>query len=166
MTPPPHKPHGIRQLKATFGDPTAFVNSKWEWEQAYLTCRELITFDLIYAYDPRRRITRITAHQKIVEHLISTLNECIAAGVPLNRMKYGGCYSWRAMRRSPRLSTHTWGIAIDLEPAENPQGRPWKDDGKMLDPRIIKIFKKEGWKWGNDFLNNPDPMHFQWVTGY
>jgi len=64
-----------------------------------------------------------------------------------------------------QLSLHTWGIAVDLEPAENPLGEPWADDGRRLHPAIIDTFKKRGWFWGGEFEKTLDPQHFQWAAG-
>lgn len=64
------------------------------------------------------------------------------------------------------MSTHTWGIAVDIEPAGNPMGETWQDDGVRMDPRIIEIFEARGWSWGGRFSGTPDPMHFQWASGY
>lgn len=35
---------------------------------------------------------------------------------------YGGCFSFRPQRTGTRLSTHSRGIAIDLNPESNAQG--------------------------------------------
>jgi len=52
-----------------------------------------------------------------------------------------------------------------LEPAENPLGEPWADDGRCLHPAIIDTFKKRGWFWGGEFEKTLDPQHLQWATG-
>jgi len=97
--------------------------------------------------------------------LVATFQACLVAGVPLQRMKYGGCYQWRPKWMAAQLSLHTWGIAVDLEPAENPLGEPWADDGRRLHPAIIDTFKKRGWFWGGEFEKTLDPQHFQWAAG-
>jgi hypothetical protein len=160
----PPRPHGIEQVMNAFGDPRPFVNQKDVWESMVLDTREL-PIELVYAFDTSQKIKRVRAHDRIVDLLVVTLMECLTRGVKPTRMKYGGCYSWRAKRTSTSLSLHTWGIAIDLEPAENPLGQPWVDDGKRLDPRIIEVFKGRGWFWGGEFGGTPDPQHFQWASG-
>ena len=36
---------------------------------------------------------------------------------------YEGCYNFRMIKDSVRLSTHAWGAGIDLDPENNPLGR-------------------------------------------
>lgn len=161
---PPARPVGRAAVIATFGNPIEYVNTKPIWESSALAYVDLPS-SLIYAVDTTVLITRIRAHKLIVDHLAQTLMACLAAGVPADRMKYGGCYCWRAERGSATaLSLHTWGIAIDLDPVENPRGKPWVDDGIMLHPTIIQTFAANGWHWGNGF-NVPDPQHHQFATG-
>lgn len=156
-------PNGLAGIVNAFGDPRPFVNDKAEWERRVLVTRELPT-PLRYAY-AEQPIARVRAHKLVAEDLVGALAECLGRGVPVDRLKYGGCYVWRPIRGRSTLSTHTWGIAVDLEPAENPLGRSWHDDGKMLDPRVIEVFKARGWKWGGEF-GRPDAQHFQFCTGY
>lgn len=162
---PPTRPNGSQELRTVFGDPMPFVNDKPTWESQALTTQQLTT-PLIYAYAQDQSITRVRAHRLLADHLAATLQACVSKGVPRERMKYGGCYVWRAKRTATgQLSLHTWGVAVDLEPAENPLGEPWVDDGKRLDARIIATFKDMGWFWGGEFQGTKDPQHFQWATG-
>lgn len=167
---PPRRPFGITQLVKTFGDPRDYVSRPEAWEAEYLDYFHIMPY-LIYAYDTSRRISRFRAHKLIGEHLVDTLIACVHAGVPLERMKFGGTYNFRGQVGSTKLSTHTWGIAIDIEPAENPLGARWSagkrtTHGVMMDKRIIETFAKMGWKGGWEFTQRADPMHFQWVGGY
>jgi hypothetical protein len=162
---PPVRPNGSQQVITTFGDPRSYVNDKTQWEQQALLTRPLPR-SLIYAYDTTQKITRVRAHRLLADHLVATLEECLNRGVPLQRLKYGGCYQWREKRTvAGELSLHTWGIAVDLDPAENPLGQPWANDGRRLDPKVIQAFKDLGWFWGGDFQHTKDPQHFQWATG-
>jgi hypothetical protein len=160
----PKRPHGLAEVVATFGDPLEHLNDKAAWEREALVSLHLPR-PLVYAYDESRFVTRVRAHRLIAQHLVDTLMACFDAGVPSDRLRYGGCYVWRAMRGASRLSLHTWGIAVDLEPAENPLGKPWRDDGKMLHPLIVEVFENHGWYWGNHFRSRADAQHWQWCTG-
>jgi hypothetical protein len=75
---------------------------------------------------------------------------------------FGGCFNFRSKRTGNKLSTHCWGIAIDLNPETNQQGIT----GDM-DPGIVEVFRRFGFKWGGDWVGkSKDPMHFQFCTGY
>ncbi len=162
----PVMPIGREAVIATFGDLRHYADDKRAWERKVLVMQKFLPRHYLrYAYDTNATITRIRAHYLVAEALQKTLVECLNAGVPLSRLKYGGCYTWRAIRGSTQLSLHSWGIAVDIEPAENPLGKPWVDDGVMLDPRIIHIFKRNGWFWGGDFKFRSDAQHFQWARG-
>jgi hypothetical protein len=160
----PNRPTSMDGVIATFGDPGPYVNDKAAWEARVLD-QAALPQPLVYAYDQHQPIRRVRAHRFLVTHLADTLMACLQAGVPPQRLKYGGSYSWRVVRGGSRLSLHTWGIAVDVEPAENPLGEEWVNDGRRLDPRVIDVFKARGWFWGGDFQRRADPQHFQWASG-
>lgn len=158
------KPNGLTELIVAFGDPIRFANDKRNWERTLLKTMPL-TEPLPYAYGDAR-ITQVTAHWRVVAHLVDTLRACLAAGVPATRLHYGGCYSWRPKRTNgTQLSTHAWGIAVDVEPAANPLGKAWADDGVMLHPKAVETFEAMGWTWGGRWAR-PDPMHAQFCDYY
>ena len=160
----PERPDGLDAIRATFGDPRPYYDAKSGWEDRQLVYCPLPR-PLRYAYDPAALITRVRAHRLIASHLVETLMACLDAGVPVERLQYGGAYCWRAKRGGMTLSVHTWGAAVDVEPAANPLGQPWQDDGMMLDPRVVSVFESRGWWWGGHW-QRPDAQHFQWPVGY
>ena len=101
----------------------------------------------------------------IVDMLVDCIDRCLRAGIEPGRIAYGGCYAWRAQRGAAKLSTHTWGIAIDLDPARNARGVKWDGGKKMMPEKAVQIFKAAGFTWGGDF-KVPDCMHFQFARGY
>jgi len=87
-----------------------------------------------------------------------------------NPIKFDGCWVPRYKFWSPSrtLSLHSWGIAIDLNPKENPHyARSITGTAPMFtsDHPVVKIFKAHGWFWGGDWKDSQgkgiDPMHFQ-----
>ena len=54
------------------------------------------------------------------------------------------------------LSLHAWGLALDINPDENPYGVE-----STLNPKLVEIFETYGFEWGGRW-KTPDPMHFQW----
>jgi hypothetical protein len=59
-----------------------------------------------------------------------------------------------------QLSTHSWGIAIDIEPVKYPLGTH-----DRLPKRVVDIFKRHGFVCGEDFPTS-DPGHMQLASGY
>ncbi|QAU37153.1 hypothetical protein XH86_05215 [Bradyrhizobium guangdongense] len=114
-------------------------------------------------------VSQITVHKKCKDSLTRILNAIWeSAGRDPAKIKaahldeFDGSYNFRVNVNSPsRLSLHAYGAAIDLAAAENPNGAPWHDNGRMLPRWAIDAFLAEGWSWGGDFSGTPDPMHFQ-----
>lgn len=73
-----------------------------------------------------------------------------------------GVWSPRHKMHDPKrsLSTHSWGIACDINWATNPIGKV----GDM-DPGIIDSFERYGFQWGGRW-GYRDDMHFQYATGH
>jgi hypothetical protein len=59
--------------------------------------------------------------------------------------------------REAGASTHSWGITMDVNPADNPYKKPLVTD---IPKAIVGTFKRYGFKWGGDW-STPDSMHFQ-----
>lgn len=73
----------------------------------------------------------------------------------------GGTFAFRKIRGASSLSTHSYAIGIDLDPANNALGNT--TGGMPL--FAVELFKKEGWTWGGDFKGRKDWMHFQACAG-
>lgn len=105
---------------------------------------------------------RVTCHRILIPQLRAALRQVAQEGLgfTINKSQYGGCHGARFIGLNPsgRLSHHTWGIAIDINVAENAFGT--KPD---QDPRLVKIFESHGFTWGGRWLV-PDGMHFEWVA--
>lgn len=115
--------YGAFQLKAD-RFPTA------GWEAAQLTTI-LSPYPMRASWDPKVPITRIRCHRLVAESLRRVLEGVLGlyrtpAGVRKAGMhRFGGCYSFRRVSGTERLSTHAWGARIDLDPARNPLGKAW-----------------------------------------
>jgi hypothetical protein len=83
-------------------------------------------------------------------------------------------------RRSGRWSMHAYGLAVDLNPTENPYvgcgqsrdpaTRPFRDRSPhrrgMVDARVVAAFRSIGWGWGGSWAGDTkDYMHFS-ATGH
>ena len=146
-------PNGLDAIKALFGDPSAPG-----FEEA-----NIISFDLPYPLVYGTAMVRRTrCHKLMVPVFQEALAEVKSEGFADRASHYGGIYAQRPIRgtKSGRLSTHSWGIAIDLNPAQNALGT----FGRMH-PAIIAIMGRHGFLWGGYFKRR-DQMHFQYATGY
>lgn len=148
MTPP----HGLEAIKERFGDPAVRG-----FEGA-----NIVLFHLPYPLKyGQLTVTRSRCHRLMVPIFTRVLHQIREAGLAPQAASYGGIYAARPIRGASRLSTHAWGIAIDLNPATNALGTK----GSM-DPRVVELFKAAGFTWGGDFTGRKDPMHFQFCSGY
>jgi len=106
---------------------------------------------------------QVTCNRLMFAQLTGALNELAAEGlsnlinVPEYHRNPGNCYQARFVDSDPSrgISYHAWGIAIDINREENPEG-----GANRQDPRLIAAFQRWGFRWGGVFFP-PDPMHFE-----
>jgi len=80
--------------------------------------------------------------------------------VRLYLSELGGGFSWRRIAGTARLSPHSFGIAIDLNPKKSAYWR-WTSDWDGSFPRaIVEAFESEGFIWGGVW-EHFDSMHFE-----
>jgi len=112
------------------------------------------------ATEPVPILGPVRCNVALFPQLRRALEEVVRRGLArsIKPSEYGGCYSPRFALHDPgaSISHHSWGAAIDLDVAENPYGAT-----PRMDPRIVGIFKRWGFRWGGDWLI-PDGMHFEY----
>ncbi|HEX2052831.1 MAG TPA: M15 family metallopeptidase [Actinomycetota bacterium] len=101
----------------------------------------------------------VTCHRVMLPQLEGALSEIRDSGLSaaIKPGQYGGCYAPRfiASDAGKPLSMHAWGLAVDINVAENPAGaRP------RMDPQVVAIFEKWGFRWGGRW-STPDGHHFE-----
>ena len=81
-------------------------------------------------------------------------------------------FNYRTIANSNRMSAHSLGLAIDINPRINPYIKGEKISpsngsynrskaGTITDTTTcFKIFKKHGWKWGGNWRYSKDYQHF------
>jgi hypothetical protein len=108
----------------------------------------------------------ISCHKEIILDVMKVFYKIKERGleqyIDVDDWANGGCFvprhkNWN-MRRG--LSRHSWGIAVDVNPTENPYG----SDGNQH-PAVIEAFEKYGFIWGGRW-NFKDPMHFEISTNW
>jgi hypothetical protein len=145
-------PNGLSEIFATYGDPL-----DPDFEE-----KNIVSFELPYilVYDGLR-VGRTRCHVKAVDHFRKALQGVKDAGLDPECFRYGGIFAKRGKRGGRHPSTHSWGIAIDMEPAKYPLGSTAR-----FPDAIVEIFRDAGFFYGGDFAGRKDPMHFQLCTGY
>ena len=147
-------PHGLSEIVATFGDCNAP-----DFEAKYL-----VSFELPYGliYDGKMRIGRTRAHRLAVPHFVKAFQNIKDAGLVGECFNFGGIYNRRPQRgQTVRASTHSWGIAVDMEPLKYPLG-----NSARFPDEVLACWKAAGFFYGGDFKGRLDPMHLQLATGF
>ena len=119
-------------------------------------------FPIPLSWDPSKVVRTLYCHQGLSELFEEVFATIEAESLREEIRTYGGCFNFRGKRTSRKLSTHSWGISIDLNPETNRPGRAADMDGA-----VVEVFRSFGFKWGGDWsYRSKDPMHFQFCTGY
>lgn len=144
------------QLNKKYGIPTATGNG-------------LVSIKLPYSflYDGKE-VKTMRCHNMVADAFLNVFNDILAHyGIDkikeLGINKYGGCFNYRLMRgSSTKLSRHSWGVAIDLDPQRNLL-KETSATARFARPEykpMIDIFYKHGFlSLGRE--KNYDWMHFE-----
>lgn len=99
----------------------------------------------------------VTGKRLFFPQLVAALGEVVDRGLAHTIFKghYGGAYFPRYIAGTHVLSNHAFGLAIDLNVAENQRGTV----GQM-NRTVVQIFNKWGFTWGGTWAYT-DPMHFE-----
>ena len=163
--PPLVAPHGITEIIEAFGDIRQHIGADGRlaatWQVNYQT-RVSLPFPLRLAWDPSRAITQMTCHRSMASAFTDVFARIQEVGLQGSVTSFGGCFAFRPQRTGSKLSSHCWGIAVDLNSESNAQG----SYGNMP-AGVIEIFRSAGFEWGGEWQGRTrDPMHFQFCTGY
>ena len=136
----------------------------------------------------------LVVHRKVADDVIDIFYQLYEAQYPLASVRlvddYGevaddnlsmadnntSAFCYRQVTGSKKLSWHSFGAAIDINPVQNPYingKRVSPPEGKnylnrkdkrpgMIDhsDHCYKVFRAHGWKWGGDFSGDKDYQHF------
>jgi hypothetical protein len=112
----------------------------------------------MYLYDSTTKVRSIRCHWMVAESLSRALTAAFAVA-PDVTARYFGCYNYRPKRGANILSTHSWGIAIDLDASTNQFKSAWPVKATMP-LAVMEAFAREGWKAAGAFWGY-DAMHFE-----
>jgi hypothetical protein len=152
-----------------------------------------------WGFDRRAHTGTLVVNLRAVQPLVQVFSRLYAARFPIRRMRpidaYGGnderslaadntsAFNCRyAIAAGPkRWSSHAYGLAIDVNPVENPYldrgrvhpraGRAYLDRSRrrpgMAVPGglLVRAFGAVGWQWGGRWTGSPDYQHFSATGG-
>jgi hypothetical protein len=163
------------------------------------TPREDLRYLRVLHYNNDREILKgeLICHKDIAEDLLAIFQELYKAAYPIERMvlidEYDAddeasmranntsAFNFRYASGMKRLSSHSTGMAIDINPLYNPlvkhrEGQTrvfpttaaaYMDRTKYFPYKIEKgdlcyrLFKKYGFSWGGDWKSSKDYQHFE-----
>lgn len=82
-------------------------------------------------------------------------------------------FNYRKVKGQKLLSAHSYGLAIDINPLQNPHIKrntvqpvngkyDIKAEGTILKTsRVVQEFRKRGWQWGGTWRSSKDYQHFE-----
>ena len=130
----------------------------------------MLPYPMQLAWGGRGWITRVFLHERVrdsLERILTRiLDEFGEEGIRRHGLdQYGGLTNVRMMRGSTnKISRHSFGIAIDINPEENSFRTSWPERATMP-IAAIRCFEEEGW---TSFarVRGFDAMHFQATSNY
>lgn len=138
------------------------------------------------------QLGELVVASSIAEEIVAIFERLFAAQFPIERMQrvdaFGGsdaasmaannssAFNFRRVQGTSVLSHHALGLAIDLNPIQNPwlrgahvdpeQGREYLDreqrrPGMIVSgDAVVEAFAAYGWDWGGDWRDMRDYQHF------
>lgn len=102
---------------------------------------------------------RVTCHRKVLEPLRAAMQELADRGAAHLVSSYAGCWAPRTSGTTGPLSSHAWGMAVDVNAPTNPYGAEPRQPALLVD-----VMAEHGFLWGGDW-DTPDGMHFELAPG-
>ena len=148
-----------KQLIAKYGKPNVTG-------EGYLVTIQL-PYPMRLAWDTDTSVNKMRCHKLVADKFLAVFNEIhrvygYAKIKELGIDLFGGCFNFRKMRGGNDWSTHSWGVAIDLDPARN-KLKETSRTARFARPEykpMIDIFYKHGFE-SLGVEKNYDWMHFQ-----
>jgi hypothetical protein len=145
-----------------------------------------------WGFDSRAHVGSLVVHRSVTADVVAVFRRLYEARFPIRRMvpvtRYRGdddasmaadntsAFNCRRVSGSSSWSMHAYGLAIDVNPVENPYvmggrieppaGRAYIDrarrrPGMAVDGGVlVAAFASRGWKWGGRWINSRDYQHF------
>ena len=152
---------------------------------------------LHHTLDGHTQLGELICHQSVAADLLSIFRQLYQARYPIERMvlidEYGAedepsmaannttCFNYRTVAGSSKLSAHSLGKAVDINPLYNPcvktrhghttiqpaRGKAYTDRNRKFNYKIdrqalcYRLFRQHGFTWGGDWRSLKDYQHFE-----
>lgn len=142
-----------------------------------------------YSFDKKLHKGQILVHKLIKDEVIIFFDKAKSIRFPIHSVipivKFGwsdeksmaannsSAFNFRKVEGSDKLSNHAYGLAIDINPFNNPviysngrispEGAVYNEDGEGVftaDHPLVKGMKRQGFRWGGDWNTLKDYHHF------
>jgi len=139
-----------------------------------------------YSFDKRHHKGQLLIHKSIEKDIKEIFEFIRNSKFPVNKVvpvsEYGwsdkssvldnntSAFNYRNVMGTKKLSSHSTGKAIDINPLLNPHIKkgnasreydPRKPGTLTRDSELVKIFIKKGWQWGGNWRSSKDYQHFE-----
>jgi peptidoglycan LD-endopeptidase CwlK len=177
--------------------PEIIIDCKYSFEEAVSgieipgsIIKQLTLIDVeYYSFDNKLHKGQIVTNKKAVKDLIEIFDFIKSSKFPIDRVIPVVMFNWdddismnennttafnyRKVKGFSVLSAHSYGLAIDINPLQNPhiKGKsvqPVKGNynpkvrGTILrDSKLVGEFVKRGWQWGGRWRSSKDYQHFE-----
>jgi len=166
-----------------------------------ITCDDLRYIELLhYDFDGEVRQGELIVNAQVAQEVTEIFYELYLAQYPLTSVilvdDFGepgddnlsmaanntSAFNYRYVTGTKKLSRHSYGAAIDINPKLNPYidgDRIVPENGKQYADRSLdepgmidhddlcyKLFTEHGWTWGGDWSGDKDYQHFSKDLGY
>lgn len=155
-----------------------------------IECQEILEV-MYYSFDGKIHQGQIVIHRELIEDIKEIFKVILKQKFPITSvipvadprfhwdddlaMEAGNSsgFNYRKIALTTRLSNHSYGRAVDINPRQNPYitkafSKPKdaiynvKAPGTIIKGDIIfSTFKEMGWVWGGDWEDRKDYQHFE-----
>ena len=154
--------------------------------------KSLTLINVMYiSFDEKIHKGQVVIHKKLSAEVKEIFDELLAKRFPIEKVipivsyrwddeasmqdNNSSAFNYRYIAGTEKLSNHSYGTAIDINPFQNPYivgkkispaGSNYNKNEKGTitpDSDIVKAFKKRGWEWGGEWETRKDYQHFEKV---
>lgn len=168
-------------------------------DKSYKENKDVSVDDLRYlevtywSFNEKRTLGELIVHEKVAKEVLEIFKELYYAKYPIDKIKLvdeyqaddnlsmldnnTSAFNYRTIAGTNKLSNHAFGLAIDINPFQNPYvkgnivepkgselyvDRTIREKGMILEgDACYEAFTSRGWTWGGDWSSIKDYQHFE-----